>query len=182
MISTKKDLDEYIEYETRDFKHRALLKVPFDLYESQIIAKFLVLLRKTEYHINCKHKIRKLAYMLMLKRKQCKYGIHIPVNVFDKGLSIGHLGTIVVNGNAVIGKNCRIHVGVVVGANGENVRGGDVPVIGDNVYLGPGTKIFGGIYIADGCKIGANAVVNKSCKEKNGILVGIPAKNHCSGQ
>lgn len=55
-------------------------------------------------------------------------------------------------------------------------------MIGDNVYLGPGAKIFGGIYIADGCKIGANAVVNKSCKEKNGILVGIPAKNHCSGQ
>lgn len=46
MISTKKDLDEYIEYETRDFKHRALLKVPFDLYESQIIAKFWYSLEK----------------------------------------------------------------------------------------------------------------------------------------
>lgn len=124
MIDCRKTLKEYIEYETRDFTHKYMLKVPFDLYESQIIAKFLILLRKTEYHINCKHKIRKLIYMLMLKRKQCKYGIHIPVNVFDKGLSIAHLGTIVVNGNAVIGKNCRIHVGVVIGANGENVRGG----------------------------------------------------------
>ena len=123
MIRTKDELKRYIEYETRNFDHPILLKIPVDLYESQIIARYLILLRKTEYHINCGHKIRKIFYLLRLKRKQCRYGIHIPVNVFDKGLSIAHLGTIVVNGNAKIGKDCRIHVGVVIGANGENVRG-----------------------------------------------------------
>ena len=122
MIRTKDELKRYIEYETRNFDHPILLKIPVDLYESQIIARYLILLRKTEYHINCGHKIRKIFYLLRLKRKQCRYGIHIPVNVFDKGLSIAHLGTIVVNGNAKIGKDCRIHVGVVIGANGENVR------------------------------------------------------------
>ncbi len=175
MIRTKDELKRYIEYETRNFDHPILLKIPVDLYESQIIARYLILLRKTEYHINCGHKIRKIFYLLRLKRKQCRYGIHIPVNVFDKGLSIAHLGTIVVNGNAKIGKDCRIHVGVVIGANGENVRGG-VPVLGDNIYLGPGAKIFGRVVIADGCKIGANAVVNKSCEQKNSVLVGVPAQ------
>ncbi len=130
MISTKKELKEWIRYELRNFKYPILLKLPFDLYESQIIAKYLVLLRKTEYHINRRHKIRKIFYMLRLKRKQCKYGVHIPVNVFDKGLSIAHLGTIVVNGNAKVGKDCRIHVGVVIGANGENIPGEGCPCAG----------------------------------------------------
>lgn len=50
--------------------------------------------------------------------------MHIPINVFGIGLSIAHLGTIVVNGNAIVGEGCRIHVGAVIGANGENNRGG----------------------------------------------------------
>lgn len=124
MIRTKDELKECIRYEIQDFNYPLLLKIPFDLYESQIIAKYLILLRKTEYHINCDHKIREFFYLLRLKRKQCRYGIHIPVNVFDKGLSIAHLGTIVINGNAQVGKDCRIHVGVVIGANGENIPGG----------------------------------------------------------
>ncbi len=176
MITNKQELREYIKYETNDFKHKILLRVPFDLFESQIIAKYLILLRKTEYHVNSNHKIRKILYMLRLKRKQCRYGIHIPINVFDIGLSIAHLGTIVVNGNAKVGRNCRIHVGVVIGANGEKIRGGDIPELGDNIYLGPGCKIFGKIKIADDTKIGANAVVNKSCICKDSILVGVPAK------
>lgn len=174
MVNSKETLKDYIDYETREFTPKVLLKIPFDLYESQIIAKFIILLRKTEYHINCKHKIRKVFYLLALKHKQCKYGVHIPVNVFAKGLSIEHLGTIVVNGDAKVGSDCRIHVGVVIGANGDGV-----PVLGDNVYLGPGAKVFGEIYVANGCKIGANAVVNKSCQEENAILVGVPAKKLC---
>ena len=75
--------------------------------------------------------------------------MHIPINVFEKWLSIANIGTIVVNGNCKIGKNCRIHVGTVLGSNGKNYRGG-VPELGDNIYLGPGAKVFG-----------ANAVVNK---------------------
>lgn len=114
MVNSKEILKDYISYETREFTPKVLLKIPFDLYESQIIAKFIILLRKTEYHINCNHKIRKIFYLLALKHKQCKYGVHIPVNVFAKGLSIAHLGTIVVNGDAKVGSDCRIHVGVVI--------------------------------------------------------------------
>lgn len=63
MIRTKDELKRYIEYETRNFDHPILLKIPVDLYESQIIARYLILLRKTEYHINCGHKIRKIFYL-----------------------------------------------------------------------------------------------------------------------
>ena len=99
------------------------------------------------------------------------YGIHIGVNVCDEGLSIAHVGPIVVHGKSKIGKNLRLHVGVNIGANG-----GEPPVLGDNIYIGPGAKIFGDIKIASGCRIGANAVVCKNCEEENCTLVGVPAK------
>ena len=105
-------------------KYPLSIYIPFDIYEQQIIGKFLRILRKTEYHVNSKHFFRKFYYLIRLKRKQCKYGLHIPINVFEKGLSIAHIGTIVVNGNCKIGKNCRIHVGTVLGSNGKNYRGG----------------------------------------------------------
>lgn len=47
-------------------------------------------------------------------------GFSIPVNSFGPGLSIAHGGTIVVNNTARIGKNCRIHEGVTIGATGKN--------------------------------------------------------------
>ncbi|WP_270590953.1 hypothetical protein [Coprococcus sp. LG101-27] len=124
MLDSKEKLKEYINRETDFFPYKMLIYLPFDLFESQIIAKYLVLLRKTEYHVNVGHKIRGLYYLFRLKKKQCKYGVHIPINVFGIGLSIAHLGTIVVNGNAIVGEGCRIHVGAVIGANGENNRGG----------------------------------------------------------
>lgn len=124
MVTNKKELKEYIKTETSFFKWNILRYVPVNLFEAQIIAKYLVLLRKTEFHVNCGHRVRKIIYMMKLKRMQCRYSVHIPINVFGKGLSIAHLGTIVVNGFSSVGDNCRIHVGVVIGSNGLNYRGG----------------------------------------------------------
>jgi len=69
-------------------------------------------------------------------------GFEIPLNVFGKGLSIAHKGTIVVNGAARIGENCRIHTCVNIGTlpGTSNVA----PIIGNDVYIGPGAKIWGG--------------------------------------
>lgn len=90
------------------------------------------------------------------------------MNCFGKGLSISHIGTIVVNHEARIGENCRLHVCVNIGTGS--------PQIGNNVYIGPGAKIFGRIKIADSIKIGANAVVNKDFLIKGKTIVGVPAK------
>jgi serine acetyltransferase len=98
----------------------------------------------------------------------------IPPNAFGPGLSIAHYGTIVVNSNARIGANCRIHVCVNIGADARD--GTKAPHIGDNCYIGPGAKIFGAIKIGNHVAIGANAVVNKSFVENNVSLGGIPAK------
>ena len=108
-----------------------------------------------------------------LRKLQLKLGFTIPINVCGPGLSIAHYGTIVVSQHASIGANCRLHVGVNIGANGG---GNDAPVIGNNVYIGPGTIIFGKVTIADNISIGANSTVNKSFNEKNVVIAGTPAK------
>ena len=94
-------------------------------------------------------------------------GFSIGLNCFGKGLSISHIGTIVVNHEAKIGENCRLHVCTNIGTGS--------PKIGNNVYIGPGAKIFGKIQVADGTQIGANAVVNKDFLEVNRTIVGVPA-------
>jgi len=96
-----------------------------------------------------------------------RLGFSIPINVFGPGLSIPHYGTIVVNSNAKVGRNCRLHVGTNIGMHKDAA-----PVIGDNVYIGPGTIIFGGIEIANNVSIGANTTVSKSITEENVVVVG----------
>ena len=114
-----------------------------------------------------------LVYKLRLRQLQVKLGFTIPINVFGPGLSIAHYGTIVVSQYASVGENCRLHVGVNIGASGgSNVA----PQIGNNVYIGPGAILFGGIEIADNISIGANSTVNKSFNESNVIIAGTPAR------
>lgn len=102
-----------------------------------------------------------------------KTGISIPKNTCEKGLTIYHHGSIVVNAACRIGRNCCIMNNVNIGANGGSSK---APQIGNDVYIGPGAVIYGDIIIADGCYIGANAVVNKSFLNPNMIIAGIPAR------
>ena len=101
-----------------------------------------------------------------------KLGFSIPINVIDQGLSIAHYGTIVISSNCKIGKNCRIHAGVNIGASGGSKA---APIIGNNVYIGPGAILFGDIRIGDNNTIGANSTVNKSFQENNCVIAGTPA-------
>ena len=88
-------------------------------------------------------------------------------------MSIAHAASIVVNDNAKVGKNCRIHEGVTIGAtNGEK----KAAIIGDNCFIGSGAKIIGNISIGDNVAIGAGAVVVKSFEGSNITLGGVPAR------
>lgn len=136
---------------------------------------FLRWLRRVEWHYNSKgiaHKVFFIIAYFFYRRISIKSGISISKNVCDIGLSLPHFGSIVVNSNCKIGKNCRIHNNVNIGASGGSSR---APIIGDNVYIGPGAVLFGDIQIADNCFIGANAVVNRSFLEPYSLIVGVPA-------
>ena len=177
MIQSKADYKDFLQ---EDIARTGLnLCIKTKIFDRRY--KFYKSLRKTEYYTNCKNnwlfgfpaKLLRLKHNLLCD----KYNWTIPINVFEGGLAIVHVGTIVVSGSAKIGKNCRIHVDVNIGRAeiAHGTRNG-APVIGDNVYIGPGAKLFGPICIGDNTAIGANAVVNKSFEEGNCTLGGIPAK------
>lgn len=132
------------------------------------------LLRKAEYYTNCKpYSPLAYYYRRKLQRLSNRWGVYIPINVCDAGLSIAHLGPIHINSNSKIGENFRIQTGVTLGAT-DGLP--DAPEIGNNVFLGEGCKIIGGVKIADDCQIAANAVVVKDILEKGTTWGGVPAK------
>lgn len=173
MIDSKKKLKEFLEADKKAM--RISKKRPFFLGDE--IWKFEIELRKLEYYINCKKniidKILLQYHRLKLHRLEVKLSFYVKPNVFDKGLSIAHIGPVIINDYAKIGKNCRVHVGVNIGAKVNEPK--LAPVIGDNVYIGPGAKIYGNIKIGNNVAIGANAVVNKDVPD-NVTVAGVPAK------
>ena len=91
-------------------------------------------------------------YALRTKLLAERLGYTIPRNVFGPGLSIAHIGTITVNGRAVVGARCRIHQGVTIGS------GRGYPAIGDDVFLGPNSMVLGA-KVGDRVEVRPGAVV-----------------------
>lgn len=139
--------------------------------------RFLLLLRTCEYLKNVNKNLFYKGFYLIMKylkyRLATRLGFSIPENVADEGLQLPHYGTIVIHPQARLGKYCRIHVCVNIGASGSDVR---APQIGDFVYFGPGAKVYGNIQIADRVAIAANAAVSKSFLNSDVTIGGVPAK------
>ena len=172
MIKDKKTLKLYMDADKKalgmHFKKPRIFRDEIWRYE--------IILRKLEYYINNNTFISiflKKYYEYKIHNLEKKYHFYIKPNVCDMGLSLGHIGPIIINDYAKIGKNCRIHVGVNIGATPNNPN--DAPIIGDNVYIGPGAKIYGKIRIGNNVAIGANSVVNKDIPD-NVTVAGVPAK------
>ncbi len=176
MIRTKEDYLYFLEQDrialgvsTRGVRNRlrnALFPDP--------IWKFQRIMRKLEYSTNVKGGgILRIWYRWRYRRISVRLGFSIPINIFGPGLSIAHYGPIIVNSACKIGKNCRVHACVNIGASGGSAS---APRIGDNVYIGPSAVLFGDIVLADNITVGANATVNRSYEEQNVVLAGTPAR------
>lgn len=174
MITSKQSYIHYLQSDciANNFDYK---RIHFPLFHHEI--RFLKILRKCEYYVNCKKGILYLPYKavlrLRLEHARVKYGWHIPLNTCDEGLSLAHYGSIIINSHVHIGKFCRIHSGVCIGTSAGKQDA--CPVIGDYVYIGPGAKLFGPIIIGDETAVGANAVVTKSFEEGHAVLIGVPA-------
>lgn len=180
MIRTKKELKYVLEQEKKLYYHYNRKDLFINIITSDgrlLIWRFIKILRTCEYHYNNKNRslVHSLLYLYYRRKKNkwgLKLGIDIWENSFDQGLMIYHPGNIIINGNAKIGKNCKLHGDNCIGNDGKTIK---CPVIGDNVDIGIGVSIIGDITICDNVIIGAGAVVINSITE-SGTYVGVPAK------
>lgn len=174
MISNKVDYKHYL---VADFKQYGYpycfgsrIKVLLGFNEE---LRFIHAMRHLEYCQNvlkCKSLLGR-ARWICAKHRFRRLSIRLGYSIPSPGLSLPHRGNIIINPKTKIGANCRIHVGVNIGAH-RNMA----PVIGDNVYIGPGAILFGDIEIANNVTIGANATVCMSVLFENVAVAGTPAK------
>lgn len=134
--------------------------------------KYIALYRKANC---CKIKPLKLLYVLRLKRLSQKTQIQIPARTsIGEGFYIGHLGRVVINPDAKLGKNINVATGVTVGAENRGKRKG-APTISDNVWIGTNAVIVGNVKIGTDVLIAPLTFVNFDVPDHS-IVVGNPAK------
>lgn len=174
-IKTKEDLRDWLDLELKHYPNYGRYRIYNILLmsENAVLRRHQILLRKTEYHINNGHRFLSRIYRMRLELFQMKWRIHIPPNVFGRGLRVMHVGEMHINGRARAGENCTVHAHTSLAAAGFN---DGVPTIGNGVVLFMGAIVAGDIHIADNVVIGANSVVSRSVEEENVTVAGNPAK------
>lgn len=174
-IKTKEDLRDWLDFELKRYPNYGRYRIYNILLmsENAVLRRHQILLRKTEYHINSGHRFLSRIYRMRLELFQMKWRIHIPPNVFGRGLRVMHVGEMHINGRARAGENCTVHAHTSLAAAGFN---DGVPTIGNGVVLFMGAIVAGDIHIADNVVIGANSVVSRSVEEENVTVAGNPAK------
>lgn len=174
-IKTKEDLRDWLDLELKRYPNYGRYRIYNILLmsENAVLRRHQILLRKTEYHINSGHRFLTRIYRMRLELFQMKWRIHIPPNVFGRGLRVMHVGEMHINGRARAGENCTVHAHTSLAAAGFN---DGVPTIGNGVVLFMGAIVAGDIHIADNVVIGANSVVTRSVEEENVTVSGNPAK------
>lgn len=134
---------------------------------------FVYVLRKSQQYL--KTPLLNVFWKFMLRHYQIKYGFQIyPETEIGEGFYLGHWGTLVINPQAKIGKNCNIAQGVTIGQQNRGTKAG-VPIIGDEVWIGANAVIVGGITIGNNVLIGPNAYVNFDVPSDS-VVIGNPAK------
>ena len=97
---------------------------------------------------------------IALKVYKMLYGLEIYCGTnIGKGFYIGHPWGITINPEAIIGDNCNIHKGAVIGRENRGKRDG-TPRISNCVWIGINAAVVGNITIGDDVLIAPNSYVN----------------------
>jgi serine O-acetyltransferase len=111
------------------------------------------------------------AHRALILMSQILTNIEISTHAqIGPGLRIHHVGPIVV-GDAIIGSNCTLRVGNILG----NRSGSTWPTLGDRVDLGAGAQVLGGIKVGDDVTVGAMSLVIHDVPS-NSTVAGVPAR------
>ena len=171
LITSRADYRDYLQ---RDARAHGLERVrPRDLLARPTL-RFQRRLRRAELRTNTARGPLLRAWAAWTRHRATRFGhslgFTVPVNTTGPGLCLAHVGTVVVNRQARIGADCRIHAGTNFGQG----RGG-APRVGDGCYIGPGAVLVGGVELGPGCVVGANAVVTRSFPAHS-VVAGVPAR------
>ncbi len=169
-IASRSDLRRYLE---ADLWAHGLERWRPWLRVSNRVVYFQRLLRFGEYYEVRRDPLGRFWFGVLRVRLRLlgeRLGFEVPRGVFGPGLSIAHHGTVTVNGEARVGRNCRLDTQTTI----ADVRG-QTPTIGNDVYIGSGARIIGGVTIGDEVAIGANAVVIEDVPDRV-TVGGIPAR------
>lgn len=169
-IQNRADLREF---NRLDLQAHGLDRWMFYLSPKYPELKYQRLLRYVEYLASRRGWLGRALYAfhrVRLARLAVLTGISIPPGVFGPGLSVAHVGSIVVNDRVRVGSWCRIHSSTNVG-----VFEGSAPTIGSRVYIGPGAVLYGGITVGDRVAVGANSVVQSDVSSAV-TVAGAPAR------
>lgn len=121
------------------------------------LRRFHYYLRKVETETG---RFLRTYYRLRLRNIKQKHGIEISYAVeIGKGLYVGHPYNITINDGVVIGENCNLHKGVLIGQENRGKRKG-TPIIGNCVWIGVNAAIVGNIQIGNDVLIAPNSYVN----------------------
>lgn len=136
--------------------------------------RFMYLFRKASKYQNTNKILFKL-YNRVLLHYRYKYGIElIPGTKVGEGFYIGHVGGIVINSKAIIGKNVNILNGALIGFNPRGKYKG-CPTIGDKVWIGANAVIVGSIKVGNNVVVAPNTLVNRDVPD-NSVVYGNPMK------
>ena len=134
--------------------------------------KYISLFRRAE---KCRLKPLKLYYTLKLKLMSYKTQIQIPARTkIAEGFYIGHTGRVIINPNAVLGKNMNVSTGVTIGIENRGKRKG-TPVFDGDCWIGANSVIVGNIRIGEDVMIAPLTVVNFDVPSHS-IVIGNPAQ------
>ena len=159
----KKDLYRYYGEEGEPFLKKVFR--PLEL-------KYIWWFRKAN---KCKLLPLKLFYMLVLMHLSNKTHIQIPARTnIGEGLYIGHLGRVVINPDAVLGKNINLSTGVTIGMENRGKRKG-APQISDNCWIGTNAVVVGNIKIGSDVLIAPLTSVNFDVPDHS-IVIGNPGR------
>ncbi len=138
--------------------------------------KYTLALRKCQFYKG--KKIYRLHYLFWaLYKRHLAYQTHfqIPDTVtIGSGFYIGHFGRVIINPEAILGKNINVATGCTIGGENRGKRKG-APIISDNVWIGTNSVIVGNIHIGTDVMIVPNSFVNFDVPSHS-IVIGNPAK------
>lgn len=121
--------------------------------------------------------LKKLYYKIKLHRLSKKIIIQISEKTqIGEGFYIVHTGRIIVNSEAIIGKNVNIGKGVTIGLENRGKCKG-CPKIGNKVWIEINAVIVGYMDIGDNVLIASNSYVDFDIPD-NLIVIGNPETIH----